>query len=100
MTVPSKRGAFAVVLSVLLALLFLLPILTTAVQSFMNPAQLAAGGFPVIPVPFTLAGYWQIVSKQYAYLFMFWDSMKLAVLSTTLNRKRQIKPRLYSRGFI
>ena len=81
----SKNKTFTLILGVVLAALFLLPIVMTVLQSFMTLQQLGRGGLQFLPVPFTLAPYWKILSENYEYLFMFWDSLKLAALSTIGN---------------
>jgi len=81
----SKNQTFTLVLGAALAALFLLPIIVTVLQSFMNTQQIAKGGLQFLPVPFTLAPYWKILSANYEYLFMFWDSLKVTVIATAGN---------------
>jgi len=81
----SKNKTAALIIGMLLAALFLLPIAAVVCQSFMTPQQIERGGLQFLPAPFTLAPYWKILSASYEYLFMFWDSLKVTVLATTAN---------------
>lgn len=77
------KRALAYVFLIIMAALFVLPILATFVSSFMGQKELesmyAAGAVPhLIPRRFTLEGYKKLIFSDGSYLRMFWNSMLLA----------------------
>lgn len=92
----TRPAYYSVVFSILLALLFLLPLLLTVSNSFMSEGeiinnygtilsgeegvQVAADGYAnlkLIPDMVTVRQYYRVLIKESQYLFMFWNSVFL-----------------------
>lgn len=74
---------------ILCALLFFFPVLASLTNSLMTPGEIGERygdmksiSFSIIPSKVSLTQYFKLLSEDYAFLAMFWNSVKYAVVIT------------------